>query len=83
MRIVDAEPEPKPQTQLFESKEIEFPVIPDKRRREAEGLLLDLNEVEQNHAKAELHKPDTDYQVTYLFEKEGCWKLHEIQDWSL
>src|SRR5690606_38109614 len=73
MQIIDAEPEPLPHTTRISQEEVVFPVMPDKSKRDADGLMLETESVRATDAKVLLYKPDTDYQVIYLFERAACW----------
>lgn len=83
MQVIDAEPEPRPHTTRQSQEEVVFPVMPDRNTRDADGLMLETESVRATDAKVLLYKPDTDYQVMYIFERTACWQLTEIQDWSL
>ncbi|TWC26206.1 MULTISPECIES: hypothetical protein [unclassified Pseudomonas] len=80
---VDAEPEPKQEAILIEKMKIVFPVIPDKKRREETGLKLQVLDSTSEEAAVKLEKPDTDYQVIYVFKFSSCWFLDEVKDYSL
>lgn len=80
---VDAEPEPKQEIVLIEKTRIIFPVIPDKKRQEESGLELQILDSTSEVATVKLEKPDTDYQVIYVFKFSSCWFLDEVKDYSL
>ncbi|MFJ7796780.1 hypothetical protein [Pseudomonas sp. NPDC096950] len=80
---VDAEPEPKQEATLIERAKIVFPVIPDKKLRAVSGLEMQVMDSTGKVATVKLEKPDTDYQVIYIFKLSACWYLDEVKDYSL
>ena len=60
-----------------------FPVMPDKKHREESGLELQVLDSTREVATVKLEKPDTDYQVIYVFKFGSCWFLDEVKDYSL
>lgn len=80
---VDAEPEPKQETQLVAKENASFPLIPEKSVRTERGLTLGVVDNDQKTATIKLEKPDTDYQVLYVFKLSSCWFLDEVKDYSL
>jgi hypothetical protein len=80
---VDAEPEPKQVSTLLDRSELVFPLIPEARARETQGLMLEVVDKSDTSATVKLQKPDTGYQVIYRFGFEGCWSLDEVQDFSI
>lgn len=80
---VDAEPEPKQEAMLIEKTKMVFPVIPDKKHQEESGLELQVLDSTSEVATVKLEKPDTDYQVIYVFKFSSCWFLNEVKDYSL
>ena len=80
---VDVEPEPKQEATLIEKTKMVFPVIPDKKNRMASGLELQVVDTTTEVATVKLEKPDTDYQVIYVFKLNSCWFLDEVKDYSL
>ena len=80
---VDAEPEPKQETQLVAKENASFPLIPEKSVRTERGLTLGVVDNDQKTATLKLEKPDTDYQVLYVFKLSSCWFLDEVKDYSL
>ncbi|QXG41262.1 hypothetical protein [Pseudomonas viridiflava] len=81
--IVDAEPEPKQETQLIIKGNASFPLIPEKRVRTERGLTLEVIDNDQKTATVKLEKPDTGYLVLYVFKLSNCWFLEEVEDYSL
>lgn len=79
----DAEPEPKKIVQDLERHKIKFPVLPLHEERVKRSLEIRIDSVTVTNAKITLIKPDTDYQVSYFFKKNNCWRLTRIEDWSL
>ncbi|MGZ7456145.1 hypothetical protein ACXPVS_04775 [Pseudomonas sp. Ma2-10] len=80
---VDAEPEPEQKIVFLEKQKLKFPIVPGKEKRTADGLEVEVLEVSNGIAKVKIEKPDTDYQVFYIFKLEACWFLDEVQDYSL
>jgi len=80
---VDAEPEPKQVSTLLDRSELVFPLIPEAKAREANGLTLEIVDKSDTSATVKLQKPDTGYKVIYRFSFEGCWSLDEVQDFSI
>jgi hypothetical protein len=80
---VDAEPEPEQKIVLLEKQQLNYPIVPGKEKRTADGVEVEVLEVSSDTAKVKIEKPDTDYQVVYTFKFETCWFLDEVQDYSL
>jgi hypothetical protein len=80
---LDAEPEPKPILRSLSREHVRFPIIPNEAERKARLLGLRVDELTTRQAKLTLVKNDTDFQVSYFFTKNSCWKLERIEDWSL
>lgn len=80
---IDAEPEPKKVIQSLHREQIKFPIIPLSKEREKQSLQIKIVDVTSTDAKINVTKPDTDYQVSYFFKKNDCWKLERIEDRSL
>jgi hypothetical protein len=78
-----AEPEPKPVTKMLTLQELEFPLVPSKEQVADEGLKTSFS-TSGTEMDVELIKPDTDYMVTYYFQRAGdCWRLYRKDDASL
>lgn len=80
---VDAEPEPKQVSTLLDRSDLVFPLIPEAKAREMQGLTLEIVDKSDTSATVKLQKPDTGYQVIYRFSFDGCWGLDEVQDFSI
>lgn len=80
---VAADPEPELQKSSVSGDQIKFPIIPDRVKREAQGLTLSVKQEQGNQATAILQKPDTDYVFEYRFVRGQCWRLEEVTDYSL
>lgn len=80
---LEAEPEPKPVLRLLSRSQVKFPIIPNAAERKTKSLNFRVDELNARRAKVILVKSDTDYQVSYFFRKNSCWKLEHIEDWSL
>jgi hypothetical protein len=78
-----AQPEPRQvKTRLAKGK-LSFPLIPPAAVRKQQGLVLRIDDAGADHAKATLFKEDTGYKVSYVFRKDGCWKLELRDDQSM
>lgn len=80
---LNAEPEPVPVIKTLPRLQVQYPLLPLQAERNVQSLSLRIDEVSAHNAKATLFKEDTDYQVSYFFGKNGCWRLESIEDWSL
>ena len=78
-----AEPEPALVTKLQTATELEFPLIPSEKQQAGEGLKMRQSVLENGDIKVTLAKEDTDYQMSFYFEKDECWKLIRIRNDSL
>lgn len=80
---LNADPEPKSFVKSLRRNQVEFPVIPDELERKSKLLMVRIDKMTSGHVKLTLLKDDTDYQITYFFRKNSCWKLERVEDWSL
>jgi uncharacterized protein YecT (DUF1311 family) len=80
---VAGDSEPEIEEHSISGDQIKFPLIPDRLKREADGLTLTVKEEQGNSATAILKKPDTDYVVEYRFARGQCWRLESVSDFSL
>ena len=80
---VAGDPEPELQKSSVSGDQIKFPIIPDRVKREAQGLTLSVKQEQGNQATAILQKPDTDYVFEYRFVRGQSWRLEEVTDYSL
>lgn len=78
-----AEPEPALVTKMLTATELQFPLIPSEQQQASEGLKMRQSTLENGDTKVTLAKEDTDYQMSFYFKKEGCWKLIRIRNDSL
>ncbi|MDR6843259.1 hypothetical protein [Pseudoxanthomonas sacheonensis] len=78
-----AEPEPALVTKMLTATELEFPLIPSEQQQANEGLKMRQSVLENGDIKVTLAKEDTDYQMSFYFKKEACWKLIRIRNDSL
>jgi hypothetical protein len=77
------EPEPKPITKMLSAEALEFPLVPSRQQVADEGLEISIK-TSGSDTVVELTKPETDYMVSYYFERAGdCWRLHRKNDESL
>lgn len=79
----NAEPEPKPVTKMLAQADLTFPLIPSSQQQARDGLQLSKTVIDPTHMEIKLVKPDTDYQMVFLFQNDGCWKLYQTRDDSL
>ena len=78
-----AEPEPKPITKMLSVEALEVPLVPSRQQVADEGLEISFK-TSGNDTVVELIKPETDYMVSYYFERAGdCWRLYRKNDASL
>ena len=78
-----AEPEPALVTKTLTAAELQFPLIPSEQQQAKEGLTMRQSVLENGDIKVTLAKEDTDYQMSFYFKKESCWKLIRIRNDSL
>ena len=78
-----AEPEPALVTKMLTANELQFPLIPSEQQQAKEGLIMRQSVLENDDIKVTLAKEDTDYQMSFYFKKEACWKLIRIRNDSL
>ena len=82
--VVDAEPEPRDVARSVRRAEAHFPLVPTPAERAARGLAM-RSDSAAGRVRVVLEKPDTDHQLTYIFERAGggCWQLVRAEDHSL
>lgn len=82
MQSIDAtaDPEPAPVVQDLHRAEIQFPIVPDGKAREARGLRMTFD---APGAVMKLAAPDSDDQTTYRFRKDACWTLIAVESDAL
>lgn len=68
---------------MLTATELKFPLIPSERQQTSEGLKMRQSALENGDIKVTLAKEDTDYQMSFYFKKEECWKLIRIRNESL
>jgi hypothetical protein len=78
-----AQPEPRRVVRQRSRLDIRFPVLPPEAERTSRKLSLSVPKVDGDTASVVLSRPDTDHQVTYLFQRRSCWQLVEVDDASL
>ncbi|WP_342237257.1 hypothetical protein [Inquilinus sp. OTU3971] len=78
-----AEPEPRPVTEMVSEPALLFPVIPSREEQVTLGLEARWLERGGTRAVLRLAKPDSDLQLTYVFDRQACWQLVERMDDSL
>ncbi|PXV59807.1 hypothetical protein SAMN04487785_101222 [Dyella jiangningensis] len=79
----NAEPEPKPVTKMLHAAELKFPLMPNAEQQARDELKRTITAIGPEEMQLKLAKEDTDYQMTFVFKKEGCWMLYRKQDDSL
>lgn len=79
----NAEPEPRPVVKRLALADLKFPLLPSPQQQARERLELAKTITDAKHIEIKLAKPDTDYQMVYLFQNDGCWKLSRMRDDSL
>lgn len=78
-----AEPEPSEITRMLGEDELNFPLLPNLDQQTEEGLKSRQSRLGKNNVEVIMYKPDTDYQMSFFFRQEKCWKLYRIKDHSL
>lgn len=80
----DAEPEPRMVKRKLSATALTFPLMPLEARRRSQGLAISKTAKGGGAMEVLLAKPDTGYQLRYLFRPTGsCWTLTEMTDESL
>lgn len=80
----NAQPEPRETTVNRAHADLRFPIIPTLAEQRQAGLETLVSQMENGDVRARLHKPDTGYQIAYVFRSRGaCWELHAMADTSL
>ncbi|WP_109511755.1 hypothetical protein [Pseudomonas ovata] len=79
----EAQPEPRPVSELLDKARLEFPLMPSEKQQRDEGLTLEKKLTAPDQAMIRLTKADTGYQRSLFFKREACWRLYRIQDDSL
>lgn len=79
----NAEPEPRPVTKMLAEADLQFPLMPSSQQQAKDGLQLSTVATDSVHMEVKLVKPDTDYQLMFFFQNDGCWKLYRIRNDSL
>ena len=81
---VDAQPEPREVTRNVPLASIVFPIAPTTTEQARQGLETRVTEMSNGMIRAQLNKPDTDYQLVYIFRaRSDCWELYAKVDTSL
>jgi hypothetical protein len=81
--VVDADPEPRQVEALLSRADVTFPVFPSEARRAVQGLASRVEQDGPARRSVVVAKPDTDYQISFVFEKSDCWQLVLVDDQSL
>jgi hypothetical protein len=80
----DGPDEPRDVARLVSRAEARLPLFPLPPRRAADSLVLRTEAAPGRLQRVTLYKPDTDYQLVYLFAPAGgCWRLVRVEDRSL
>jgi len=77
----EADPEPMEVTVNRPHAAIEFPVVPTLSDQRRDGLESTVSRTEDGMMRVRLQKPDTGYQLLYIFKPRGdCWELYAAAD---
>lgn len=69
-------------TRIPQAEDAGKPALSDYAR--ANGLQQSVSSISATAATVKMEKPDTDWMLTYHFERKGyCWRLQRIEDHSL
>lgn len=71
----EALPEPRKVSKQMSLTEVEFPVLFDAGRRNAEGLQETVTELGPTEREVTHGVPDSDAQMRFRFRADPCWKL--------
>lgn len=80
---LNSDSEPIPVLNILNAEQIVYPLIPLELERKKKSLDLRVDELTRLKAKVTLYKKDTGYQISYFFNKDFCWRLERIEDWSI
>lgn len=75
-----AQPEPAESVEAVSRDALQFPVMPDRVRQQAEGLRYRETGSDGDRSTVVLEVPDTDAQLRYTFRRDACWTLVKIVD---
>ncbi|WP_309893356.1 hypothetical protein [Archangium sp.] len=81
--VENVEPEPRPVTEHRPADTLVYPSLLSRAKREAQGLNGMKVTAEARRAVVTLWQEDTDYQLSYRFERDSCWRLVQVDDASL
>jgi hypothetical protein len=82
--VVDAAPEPRDSVERVGRAQLRLPLVPPAARRAADSLHLRIEPRAGGELLVVLERPNTDYQLAYVFEPAGaCWELVRTEDRSL
>ncbi len=76
----DATPEPRRVTRQIPLADVEFPILFDSTRREAEGLQETVTELGPAEREVTHGIPDSDAQVRFNFQAQPCWTLVRVSN---
>ena len=82
-RLENVEPEPRNVTEHKPADTLVYPAFPGRAKREVLGLKRMKVSAEARRAMVTIWKEDTDYQISYRFELDSCWRLVRVDDQSL
>lgn len=80
---VTADPEPRLVSRQLDRAEQQFPLMPSPQQQLDDGLKASQTRLGAQEVEVMLRKPDTDYQVSFFFRKDGCWELYRKRDDSM
>lgn len=82
--LVDADPEPRPETRWLALSQIQFPLMPGVAEQRQQQLLQHIDTRRRNMRSVQLSGADKGYLVKYQFEyRANCWMLIGVDDRSL
>jgi hypothetical protein len=83
--LVDDGPgEPRTVERLLSPADVRFPVFPSGAERAARRLsTVRIRDEGVARRAVVVSQPDTDYQLRFVFERDACWVLVAVEDWSL
>jgi hypothetical protein len=81
--LENVEPEPHTVTEHKPADTLIYPALLGRAKREALGLNRMKVAAEARRAVVTIWMEDTDYQISYLFEFDSCWRLVRVDDQSL
>lgn len=76
----------EPVYEKLEQNKIDFPILPSLKERKVQGLMMQIDSSTPWKAKVILNHEHTGYLIYYFFErkkeKDACWRLVNMKDYS-